>query len=223
MLSCAGVSHAQGDGGEERLLDVKLVPAVGRTAREFVPRGWTVQEESAGDLNGDQRPDVVLKLVEDLPEERDGAPNERYRALVILFKRADGGFELAGTNTRLLLCTGCGGMLGMPGGGVLAIDRRGTLTISQLSGSREGTETTHRFRYDPRARRFTLIGLDVNNFDRLTGDSQKQSSNYLTGVKITQVYRPNKRRDDTELVSTRRSRVPATRPYLEDVAYDYRP
>src|SRR3712207_3551374 len=96
-----------------RYLDAKLVPAEGRAAAEFVPRGWKLEGaegEVTGDLNEDGKPDKVLRLVEDMPVERpDGVYNTRYRALVILLARPGGGFRRAAVATRLLGCTLCAG------------------------------------------------------------------------------------------------------------------
>jgi hypothetical protein len=208
---------------ERRFLDPKLVPAEGRATRDFVPRGWKVEGdegEVTGDLNKDGAPDAVLRLVEDKPAEAaDGTFNTRYRALVILLAKPGGGFKRASVATRLLGCTLCAGMLGDPAGGNIQIEiKGGVLNVNQLSGSREATDLTQRFRYV--AGRFQLIGEDVNNYDRLTGASTIISTNYLTRARVTKKTGPMRERRDPVVISNKTTRVPATRRFIEDVDYE---
>src|SRR5881392_2473202 len=88
------ISSAQ----DERVtLDQSKVPSEGRKPSDFVPAGWKIENEIAGDLNGDSSSDVVLKLVEDKPKkDKDDDPTERQRALVILFRNEAGGYVRAG-------------------------------------------------------------------------------------------------------------------------------
>src|ERR1044072_8195736 len=190
LVALATTIHAQEE--ERRFLDLKQVPAEGHSTQDFVPRGWKIEEQVEGDLNADSTPDTVLKLIEDLPEETpEGALNIRYRALLVLFQTGAGKLERAAAGTRVLQCTGCGGMLGNPGGGVITVER-GVLVVDQLSGSRELRNLIQRFRYDTRLKRFVLIGEDVVNADRLMGQRTSVSSNFLTGVKITSTTRLDK-------------------------------
>jgi hypothetical protein len=110
-------------------------------------------------------------------------------------------------------------MLGNPGGGDITIEK-GVLIISQLSGSRESTDLTQRFRYDPALKRFVLIGEDIVNSDRLTGESENLSSNYLTGVKIIKKTRYDQKNDREVVVSSRTQRIPARKRFIEDVDYE---
>src|SRR5829696_3657220 len=110
---------------ERRFLDPKLVPAEGRSARDFVPRGWKVETDegvASGDLNRDGAADAVLRLVEDMPVEgSDGTLNTRYRALVILLAKPGGGFTRAAVAAKLLGCSLCYGVLGDPEGGNIQV------------------------------------------------------------------------------------------------------
>lgn len=226
LLTCAAIftAPAQAQDGQRRLLNVKQVPASGRSVRAFVPRGWKIEGQVSGDLNRDGRPDTALQLIQNLPAERpDGSWNERSRALLVVFKRPGGTFVRAGVGPRILYCSTCGGMLSNPGGEGMALDiKNGVLNVSQLSGAREATDLTQRFRYDPKLRRFLLIGEDVNNYDRLDGSSTVTSTNYLTRLRITKKYRVKKEGTDPALVSTQRSRVPARRQFLEEIDYEKR-
>ncbi|HZT57661.1 MAG TPA: hypothetical protein VFA21_03445 [Pyrinomonadaceae bacterium] len=207
-----------------RYLDVNLVPAQGRSASDFVPKGWKLEGDEAetnGDLNKDGVPDKVLRLVEDIPiEGKDGTYNNRYRALVILFGQAGGGFKRAAVATKLLGCSMCAGVLGDPEGGNITVEiKNGVLNVNQLSGSREATDLTQRFRYDAASGRFLLIGQDVNEYDRAEGGGTSTSTNYLTGVQITKKTKATRNGNDSVISSTSRN-VHATRRFIEDVDYN---
>ena len=219
LFAFSSVVSAQ-DG--RRFLDAKLVRAEGKAAEDFVPRGWALEEQAAGDLNGDALPDAALKLIEDLPHEAaDGTWNTRHRALVLIFKRADGAYARAAVATRLLYCSLCGGALSDPSGGNVAVSiDKGVLNVSQLSGAREAHELTQRFRYDPRAKRFALIGEDVETYDRADGDGTKTSTNYLTGLQITEKRLLLKEGQEPKLVSTTRKKITAPRRFIEDIDYE---
>jgi hypothetical protein len=220
VLCCLSPVVSAQDG--RRFLDAKLVRAEGKAAEDFVPRGWALEEQAAGDLNGDALPDAALMLIEDLPHEAaDGTWNMRHRALVLIFKRADGAYARAAVATRLLYCSLCGGALSDPSGGNVAVSiDKGVLNVSQLSGAREAHELTQRFRYDPRAKRFILIGEDVETYDRADGDGAKTSTNYLTGLQVTEKRRLLKEGQEPKLVSTTRKKITAPRRFIEDIDYE---
>ncbi|MGB7923847.1 MAG: hypothetical protein WCF57_11440 [Pyrinomonadaceae bacterium] len=219
VLMLAETSRAQDD-EERRFVDLKGVAVEGSAAQDFVPRGWKIEGQTEGDLNADSKPDIVLKLIEDLPDETaDGALNRRYRALFVLLKTADGKLHRAAAAARLLQCTGCGGMMGNPGGGDITIEK-GVLIIAQFSGSREVNDLTQRFRYDPRLKRFVLIGEDLDYRDRVTGESEHTSSNYLTGVKTFKKTRLDKSGDHEITVASKTQRIPTTKRYIEDIDFE---
>ncbi len=177
---------------------------------EFIPKGWKLEYKTEGDLNGDKMPDTVLQLIQDEAEESE----EAQRTLVILIQEYDRKFTKFAEAKRLLMCKGCGGMLGS--GASIEI-KNGILLISQMYGSREGTNFLLRFRYEPQSKRFLLIGEDVNNFDRGTGAAETTSTNYLTGKQIITKSKGGET-DVTE--SVQRKRVPKREIYIEDVSYE---
>lgn len=206
-----------------RFLDPQAVPAEGKAPEDFVPRGWKLEGEVViADLNRDGSPDAVLRVVEDLPvENKEGIINTRHRALVILFARPSGGYERAAVGAKLLYCSTCGGMLSDPSGASTAVEiKSGVLVVTQLSGSREATDFTQRFRYDPASRRFQLIGEDSHTYDRLTGESTKVSTNLLTGLRVHESYKVRTKGGDPVLVSSRRERVTPAKRFIEDVDYE---
>ncbi|HEV7893644.1 MAG TPA: hypothetical protein VGP08_23720 [Pyrinomonadaceae bacterium] len=222
----ASLASARQDGDDApRYLDAKLVPAEGRAAADFVPRGWRLEGdegELTGDLNRDGAPDKVLRLVEDIAVERpDGVYNTRYRSLVVLLAQTGGGFKRAAVATRLLGCTLCSGALGDPEGMNVTIEiKNGVLNVNQLSGAREATDLTQRFRYDVASARFTLIGQDVETYDRLEGSSESVSTNYLTGLRVEKKSKVTKRGRDPVVVSNKTTHVKPARLFIEDVDYE---
>lgn len=220
-------SSARQDGDDApRYLDAKLVPAEGRAVADFVPRGWKLEGEEGeltGDLDKDGTPDKVLRLVEDIPVERpDGVYNTRYRALVVLLARpSGGGFKRAAVATRLLGCTLCAGALGDPEGMNVQLEiKNGVLNVNQLSGAREATDLTQRFRYEAASARFALIGQDLETYDRLEGNSESVSTNYLTGLRVSKRSKTRKRGRDPVVVSNKTTHIKPARLFIEDVDYE---
>ncbi len=204
------------------LLDAKLVPMGGATTKAFVPQGWKSQDEQTGDLNGDGLPDAVLQLIEDKPEQdAKGAFQERSRAFLILFKTADGKFSRAAVANKLLMCAGCGGMLGGTGETPAADVKieKGVLIVSQLSGSRESTDLLQRFRYDVPSQKFLLIGRDITSTDRLVGNSEIVSTNFLTGKQVIERRKYNQKTDKEIVLSKQTKIVPKARKTIEQVDF----
>src|SRR6266536_2387104 len=68
-------------------IDKSRIPVKADSTGKFVPPGWKIEEQVAGDLNGDTVPDYALKLVEDKPAtDKEGIATERQRALVVVFQ-----------------------------------------------------------------------------------------------------------------------------------------
>ncbi|HEX8465121.1 MAG TPA: hypothetical protein VF627_10940 [Abditibacterium sp.] len=167
---------------DEKPLSPTKIPLRADAPVLFAPRGWKIEKTVRGDLNRDKIADAALVLVEQKPaKDNSDNPAPRQRALVVLLKEGKG-FRRAGFNNSLLLGTRDGGAFyGIMETPVGASIKRGVLIIDQESGSREVTETTHKFRYDARAKRFLLIGSDNRTRDRATGGGRFISTNYLTG------------------------------------------
>ena len=157
-----------------------------------------------------------------MPVERpDGVYNTRYRALVVLFGQPGGGFKRAAVATRLLGCSLCAGALGDPEGGNITIEiKGGVLNVLQLSGAREATDLTQRFRYDAASGRLQLIGQDVENYDRAEGNSDSVSTNYITGLRVSKKSKVVKRGRDPVVVSNKTTRIKPARLFIEDVDYE---
>jgi hypothetical protein len=197
-------------------LDLSKVPLEGKSAQDFVPAGWTIEATTRGDLDKNGKEDVVLELVQ---EEKKGQGDEfveRSRALLALLSAEGGQLRRAGASNQVLYCIGCQGTMGGGGGGVTKIEK-GVLIVDQMSGSRETVHTVLRFRYDPKERKFVFIGEDVEKTDRAVGTSTAESTNLITGTKITEKRQYDQKADKEVVVSSKKDKVPVRKRYLENV------
>jgi hypothetical protein len=195
-------------------INKSLIPASGTAANEFVPKGWKIEEQLSGDLNADGASDLVLKLIEDKPAKTaDDLVNDRARALIVLLK--DGGqLARAAVADKLLQCTGCGGAFyGVNEAPADVQIEKGVIVVNQDHGSRELTNMTFRFRYDAATRQFVLIGFDYAEADRATATTVSESTNYLTGVRITS-------RDKGNGESKKRSVIAVKKISLDSADYE---
>ena len=205
------------DGGAA--FDRSKIPAEGRAVADFIPAGWVLEEQVEGDLNGDAVHDLALKLIQGRPAgAKDDEIFERQRALVVLFRGRDGRLRRAGLADRVLQCTSCGGAFyGAAEAPAEVKIERGVIIVNQDFGSREITEHTYRFRYDPAAGRIVLIGFDSTTRDRLTGAVNEESTNYLTGLKISTTTTPPKAPRGKDTVRTTTQTVARKRTPMEEV------
>jgi len=199
----ASWSFAQDD---RTTIKKSLIPATGSDTRDFIPSGWKLEEQLSSDLNGDGTSDYVLKLIENKPAKSPGEENDRARALIVVFQGADGKLSRAAIADKLLQCTGCGGAFyGVVDAPANVKIENNVIVVDQDHGSREVSDETFRFRYDPASQRFILIGFDYTYHDRLTTRGSSESTNYLTGVRKT---------------NGRASTVPKSKIFLDDVDYE---
>lgn len=201
---------------EAKPLELSKVPKEGKAPGDFVPAGWKVNATTRGDLDKNGSEDVVLELVEDVPAEQDGVRVERAQALVVLLSENGGKLRRVGASNRVLYCTTCMGTMGGGEGGVVKV-QKGVILVDQLSGSREVRHTLLRFRYEPKDGRVVLIGQDVEDSDRLTGESKSVSTNTLTGQRVTEQRKYDEKKEKDVILSSKKSKVPVKRQFLEDV------
>lgn len=176
------VAAAQDD---PRRLDASAVVPSGRTAADFAPAGWKVENSVSGDLNGDGIADLAITVIED-KSAQDGAGINRGRALVLVLGTKAGVFTRAAVASRLLQCTGCGGAFyGVLDAPANVSITKGVLVVDQDHGSRWVTSLTYRFRYDKQLSKFMLIGFDYASTDRGDATTVSESTSYLTGKRIT--------------------------------------
>jgi hypothetical protein len=208
VLMTALLGHAAQ--AQEAAFDPGLRPRDGHSLDDFTPRGWTAEDKADGDLNADGIADIAAILV---PSSTGADAEEGPRVLLVLFGSAGGKFRLAGSNDGLLVCVRCGGVKESAGVEI----KKGVLIVSQMTGSREYTDQIWRFRYDPKRLRFLLIGRDVAHRDAILGSGEKESANFLTGIRISESYRYDEKRGREIAHSARKEKIPKQTPFLEDV------
>lgn len=218
VTACAALALAQDEQAAIAFNDAAL-PRTAAAIEKFVPGGWMIEAQISGDLNNDAAPDTALKLIEKPEANVDKYnPPSRSRVLLILLKNKDGKFERAATAKNLLQCTGCGGAFyGVVEAPADVGITKGVLIIKQDHGSREVTENTYRFRYNPGVKKFALIGYDETTRDRATGATTSESANYLTGVKTTETFQYSKKLDTDVKKAAKKTRVSKSPQYLEQL------
>ncbi len=165
------------------------LPAAAATAQGFVPKGWRVETQAAGDLDGDSRADLALVLRAENPANVIGETMcaERFdtnpRILALLLAKPEGGYRLAVENHALIPrrenpCE----VDPFSDSGQIAIER-GTLRIDlermMSAGGWDAGSATFKWRWRDNSLR--LIGFDYSNVKRNTGALTLISVNYLTG------------------------------------------
>ncbi|MCE5336046.1 MAG: hypothetical protein LLG06_15805 [Desulfobacteraceae bacterium] len=210
FLALASVSFAE---DEAKPLDPSLVPMDASGPAGFVPEGWEMEDRVSGDLNNDSLTDYALKIVEKKKSQSEN-PEDRQRALVIVFGKKDGKLSRAAVAPKLLQCTGCGGAFyGVSDAPADIKIKKGVLIVEQSNGSRSVNYTTCRFRHEPESGKFLLIGFDFSEHDRLDDSEISESTNYLTGVRIVTQTKGKKK-------TSRQKSVPTEKIDIEQIDYD---
>lgn len=188
------------------------LPEMADKIGDFVPAGWKVEEDIVGDVTDDGIEDHLLKLIEDKPAtDKEDAPNERSRALLIVTADKEGKLRVAALTDKLLQCTLCGGAFYGVGEAPANISlAKGVIIVQQDHGSRWVSDMTFRFRYDEQPGMFILIGFDYTSRDRTNGESASESTNYLTGARVTTTSKSNK-------TATKKTQVAKNRYSIEEV------
>ncbi|MFZ6712301.1 hypothetical protein [Undibacterium sp. TC9W] len=189
----------------------KKLPATAQALRDFVPSGWTVENQVSGDLNGDGLADIAAVVVEG---KGTAEAYDRQRGLIVLLAGAGKGYSLLGSNDKLLQCQGCGGVKD----GVNVAVKNGVLVVSQYSGSREYSVYTWRFRLDAASQRLQMIGIDEEEADGMVGKGSTVSTNLLTGQQISESYQYDEKRDRKVILSSKKGKVAKSMTLLEDAA-----
>lgn len=191
--------------------DASRVPAEGAGERVFVPGGWKSDGRAEGDLDGDGRADLVLRLVPEGYDASGVVAAPEAQALLVLLSGNNGRLRRAGLATKLLVPT-------VPQYSADLKIKNGVLVVNQNFGMTEVTDLTHRFRYDAASGRLLLIGKDTFSYHRPQGPdwpAVRISENYLTGVRLTSTERW---RGENQLKpAEKRQQIKRARTFLEDV------
>jgi hypothetical protein len=189
------------------------LPAQAQTKTGFVPKGWVVEKESSGDLNGDGAPDwmFVLQMSDPKnviknsglgPDELDTNP----RMLVVAFAdKSTKKYSLALANHTLIPRLTHPTMEDPLEEAAIV---KGTVQVSlsffMTAGSWYTTQSKFTFRYQDGC--FKLIGYNSTETKRNTGEMSTVSVNYLT--KKAKITTGNVENDETT-VSWKTIRTPS--------------
>lgn len=112
---------------------------------KFVPKGYVILDWKAGDLNRDDKEDVVLIIDKGKPAENATSTTgstassgndddiEEERLLILLTADANGDLRKVAENANVVLCSDCGGMMGDPYSAIAI--KNGYFSIEHYGGS----------------------------------------------------------------------------------------
>ncbi len=159
------------------------ISARAQTKADFVPKGWIIEKEGNGDLNGDGVPDVMFVLHMNDPRnviKNSGLGESKIdtnpRMLVIVFAdKATNKYSLALAN-HTLIPRHTNPVMEDPFDDAKII--KGTIQVSLGLWMSAGGWGNSTFRYQEGC--FKLIGYDSTETQRNTGETSDVSINYLT-------------------------------------------
>lgn len=156
-------------------------------AAGFVPRGWTLEIEVAGDLDGDGRSDLALVLHGNDPAARiaglmcEDPFDSNARMLVVALARAGGGYRRVVADTRFIPRreSACAQDWFEPG--AVRIER-GVLSLKfdRFMNAGGWGSGSNRFAFRWQGGALRLIGWDYGYLARNSGETAAISINYLT-------------------------------------------
>jgi len=195
FLACLSFFAAARAGSQEEAPPVLFptLPAQGQTQADLVPKGWTVEIESRGDLNGDRIPDLMLVLHMTDPGhvlKNDGFGASEIdtnpRMLVVAFAdKATKEYSLALAN-HTLIPRHTNPVMDDPLEGAAIV--KGTVQVSLTFWTSAGSWFTSQTKYTFRDQDgcFKLIGYDSTETKRNSGETSTVSINYpARKMKIT--------------------------------------
>ncbi|MGE8683582.1 MAG: hypothetical protein ACN6OV_03685 [Acinetobacter sp.] len=171
-------------------------PALKANYQSFIPKNWKILEKAQGDLNQDGQADIALIIADTNPDNfvanaglGSDVLNLNERRLLVLFKQAQG-YQLAASNSTLPTEGDAESpCLADPLGETEALSiQKGLLKVHLHYWLSCGSwyVTNHIYTFRDQDHAFKLIGYDVNDFHRASGDITAQSINFITGkVKST--------------------------------------
>jgi hypothetical protein len=120
----------------------------------FVEKGTTLLAIERGDLNGDDREDIVLVLEPDDPDQP--------RPLLLLVRDAKGALKLAKRAAKAVFCRECGGIMGDPFQAVSV--QKGRFTIEHYGGSAWRWSASYTFAWSRRDQSWQLVRVESSSF-----------------------------------------------------------
>lgn len=183
-----GVVFGQSEFKNPTAADYPKLEKTGQNIEDFVPKNFTLVEKACGDLNADKVADCALVIKGTDPRflnknEGLGTPvfDTNPRILVILFRdQTKNQYELVEQNNSFIIPADSPTMeepfqAVSIKNGVLQLD----FQIFMNAGGWGMTNAGYKFKY--RQGEFALIGADINESQRNTGETEDTSYNFLTG------------------------------------------
>lgn len=122
--------------------------ALPRSIAAVIPAGYSVLDTTAGDLNQDAYPDMVVVLKKDGEESAEtDVDNPVKRPLLVMTGGADGSYSLVARNDNTVYCATCGGMMGDPYTGVTI--SKGYFSVEHYGGSSWRWSRIVTYKYSP--------------------------------------------------------------------------
>ena len=116
----------------------------------FIPAGFTILDSASGDINKDGKKDFLVIL----KNNREETMADTTRPLLLLTGDGKGLYKLAERNDSIVLCKGCGGVLGDPYAGITI--KNGFFSIEHYGGSSWRWPRIITFKYDIKLKQFVL-------------------------------------------------------------------
>lgn len=185
FLTSAQFAFGQQEFPMPKPADYPEIKTTGAKTADFVPAGWQVTGEAKGDLNGDKIEDAALAVQgadARFITKNEGLGTTEFdtnpRMLIVLFGTKDG-YKLAAQNNSIIA------MADYPtmdepfesieiARGVLQIK----LQMFMNAGGWGMSNHTYKFRFQNAE--FALIGADLRNVQRNTGEMTERSYNFMT-------------------------------------------
>ena len=116
--------------------------------KPYVLQGYEVMDVVKGDLNNDKQDDyiLILKTIGEDTLTFDNPDWEAPRPLLIIIRQPNGKLKSVASNTSVVLCKHCGGVMGDPYQGVTI--KQGEFSINFYGGSSWRWSTDYSFKYD---------------------------------------------------------------------------
>jgi hypothetical protein len=181
------------------------------TFQKIAGAGWRISMMELGDFMGQKRDDVSLVLV--ATDKAKDLKGKNDRILLLLARKTDDSLEEVARSKDLLLCNACTAVAEAKSN--VSVTERKVIVVQQvLAGGK--TEGIWRFRLDDATKKMRLIGLDIKRQEgtALTGTSE--STNYLTGKRVTASYRTDASTGKDNLSNVRTSAVDVPKTFLEN-------
>ena len=154
----------------------------------FVPDGWTLYDKVDGDLNGDGRGDSVLVIRRNDPAgvirntEGLGMPvyDSNPRTLLVILADEFGQYHLAGRNDAIIPDHDAP-TISDPYESIAIEDGKLYLDLTFFANAGSWTTFNRQFQFRWNGEAMALIGFDMTEVHRGSGEMQQTSVNYLTG------------------------------------------